>query len=283
MVILHHFSQCTDFIPFFVHVGVPVVACFFLMSGYGLMTSFLKKQDAYLEHFLFHRFKTLFVPYFVTLFFCVISVMLVKHYSVWEYFTKMDFEQYVPNTWFVWVLAGGYVAFRIIFGCNISIKTKLMLFALVSFSYYAISRLYGAPAYWYMSSFGLFLGMVWRYKEETIMEFIDKHVFLFPILSVIISLIPKLLFNRGGTVFPVSACLLFIWFAYIYKEKWAANKLTHFLSNISYELYLCHGLIVVKISHLFDSNVLNLTLLIIVAIVLAVCINKVSNLILRKK
>lgn len=277
MVILHHFSQRTGFVPPFIYAGTLVVACFFLMSGYGLMTSYLKKQEAYLEHFLFHRFKTLFIPYFVMLPLCVVPWVLIKHYSIWEYFTKRDAEQYVPNTWFVWVLAGGYLAFRIIFGCKISMKTKLLLFALVSLSYYVISKLHGAPGYWYLSSSGLFLGMVWRYKEETIMKFIDKHIFLFPVLAIIISIIPKLFFNRGGAVFPVSACMLFIWFAYIYKEKWANNKLTIFLSSISYELYLSHGLIIDKISHLFDSNIVNFTLLIIATIVLSTCVNKVSN------
>ena len=109
------------------------------------------------------------------------------------------------------------------------------------------------------------------------MNFIDRHIFLFPFLSTLISVIPQLFFNRGGAVFPISACLLFIWFAYIYKEKWADNKFTRFLSSISYELYLSHGLIIGKISHLFDSNIVNFTLLIIATIALSTCVNKVSN------
>ena len=109
------------------------------------------------------------------------------------------------------------------------------------------------------------------------MRFIDKHIFLFPILVIIISVIPKMFFNIGGVVYPVSACLLFIWFAYIYKEKWTDNKLTQFLSCISYELYLCHGLIIDKMCRLFDSNIVNFTLLIIATIVLSICVNKVSN------
>lgn len=279
LIILHHFSQCTGACPFFVYMGPSIVACFFLMSGYGLMTSYLKKPNAYLEHFLFHRFTTLFIPYFVTFPLCVAATMFVKHYSVCDYFAKKDFDQYVPNTWFIWVLAGGYIAFRIIFGwSNISIRMKLWLFAFVSFSYYAICMIYGASQYWYISSIGILLGMVWRYKEKAIIKLAENHILLIPILAIVLSLVPKILFNKGDLVFPICSCLLFIWVAYFYKARWANNKLTHFLSNISYELYLCHGLIIGTISHLTDYAILNFIFLVIASIMLAICINKVSNL-----
>lgn len=277
---LHHYSQKTDFVSVFKYLGIPIVACFFLMSGYGLMTSYLKKGSAYMEHFLLHRFKAVLIPYLVTLLFCVVYKTIKNDIDIWQYFSDKPFEQFVPHTWFVWVLVGGYVIFKVIFSSKIDIRQKIALFALCSLCYYIIGILSGLPKFWYFSSPAMLLGMIWRYKENAIMKFIDGHICLFPVLPILVSAIPMLLFHVKN-FFPISACLFFMWFAYLCREGWCNNKITKFLGGISYEVYLCHGILVGIMVGLSNSDTLNFILLIIATVIFSVLVNKVSNLIKR--
>lgn len=281
MVLLHHYSLRTDFLPIFKNLGISIVACFFMMSGYGLMTSYLKKRDTYMEHFLSHRFKAVLIPYIVTLVLCVVCMALEKGYSIFDYFSNIPFEQYVPNTWFVWVLICGYVAFKLIFSCNISIRMKIIVFTAVSLCYFAICILEGVPVYWYYSSPAILVGLLWRYKEKAIMEIISKHVYLFPVMAILAYVMLNLLHMNIINILVISVCLLFIWVAYVYDERWLNNKVTNFLSGISYEVYLCHGILIGIMAELSKSHTLNLILLIMTTILFSVCVNKISNFIKR--
>ena len=54
MIVLHHLSFFYGFPPGFARLGIPLVACFFLMSGYGLMTSYQSKGLRYFDGFICH-------------------------------------------------------------------------------------------------------------------------------------------------------------------------------------------------------------------------------------
>lgn len=267
--------------PFFKLLGMSIVACFFLMSGYGLMTSYLKKKDAYMEHFLSHRFKAILIPYFVTLVLCILYKTFKNSSSLWDYFTDTPFEQFVPNTWFVWVLLGGYVVFWLIFRCNLSIRIKIVLFAAISLCYFVICYLVGIAVYWYYSSPAILVGLVWRYKEKAIMEFISKYICVFPTISILVCIILKFLHMNINNILVLSICIMFIWIVYIYNERWFNNKVTNFLGGISYEVYLCHGILVGINVDFTNYNILNLILLIVTTIIFSVFVNNVSNLIKR--
>lgn len=61
LIILHH-SASLQYMQPFSKIGIPVVCWFFLMSGYGLMYSFMNKKD-YIAGFLSKRLSILLVPF----------------------------------------------------------------------------------------------------------------------------------------------------------------------------------------------------------------------------
>ena len=107
LIILHHFSFFYGYPPYFEKLGLPLVACFFMMSGYGLMTSWLKKGSSYLDGFLKHSTLKLFVPYMLALLAYIPIALLDTQKSLLAYFMETDFIDWLRYSWFVWVLWGG--------------------------------------------------------------------------------------------------------------------------------------------------------------------------------
>lgn len=111
MIVLHHLSFFYGTPPGFARLGLPLVACFFLMSGYGLMTSYMNKGQKYFRGFIAHVFNKLLIPYLVAVIVYVPFILFVQQVNVLEYLSTTSFIDWLRFSWFVWVILGGVFAF----------------------------------------------------------------------------------------------------------------------------------------------------------------------------
>ena len=134
MIVLHHLSFFYGSLCGFARLGLPLVACFFLMSGYGLMTSYMNKGQKYFQGFIAHVFNKLLIPYLVAVIVYVPFILFVQQVNVWEYLSTTNFIDWLRFSWFVWVILGGYLLFFLIFRTHITDKRKISLYAIASLS-----------------------------------------------------------------------------------------------------------------------------------------------------
>lgn len=231
------------------------MAFFFLISGYGLMTSYINKGDAYLESFFSKRMVKLLLPFLL----CLLTWIVYNEVTYWDtfyfvdYFKNKNFGDWLPNTWFVWVIFCAYLLFYLIFKQKFKTLGKLSIFCMFSIVYYIICANERIPEYWYRSSYAIALGMAWRYYEKEIISLLNT--------KILSCLIPTIAFISFVACFPLElkvfkplfACIIFIWSVYNIPNK-LDSKLISFLALISYEVYLLQ-----QIPMDFVCNYLNIT------------------------
>lgn len=136
-----------QYIPsFFSRFGIPLVSCFFLMSGYGLMTSYLSKGEEYLKTFWKHRFVLLLVPYMMAMgLWCIYLYLSSSSVEFSAYFEENIVGSWLPYSWFVWVLTLAYVAFYLTFKMDIRLSIKVFSFAFLMVLYFLFCKCFLDP------------------------------------------------------------------------------------------------------------------------------------------
>ena len=241
LIILHH-CYFLKGLGFFHNLGIILVSFFFLMSGYGLMTSFMSKGKGYLKGFFSKRILKVFLPFLLSLVLWLgYEALVVDTFDIKSYFLDTNMGDWLPNSWFVWIILAGYVCFYIVFKLRISLRTKLILFSLISLLYYIMGGQFGLPQYWYRSSYAMVLGMLWRFQEINIRKLLGKKsVFcIFPVVCICcFTFFQKIDFKD---VTPIFTCAAFAWLMYAFPMK-KVNRVVNFLGKISYEVYLLQGI-----------------------------------------
>ena len=141
---------------------------------------------------------------------------------------------------------GGYFFFNLIFRWNISDRTKILLFFIVTFVYYmsALKLLEGRLPCVFRTSYAIVLGMVWKYKEETIMEYLGyKAIYLFASVFSLVGFFVTLQTNNL-LLNPLFTVCVFVLLAYSVRVS-KISRWIKFLSDISYEIYLWQGIWIV--------------------------------------
>ena len=87
--------------------GVTVCTWFFLISGYGLMASYMLKGKVYLTGFIRKRISKIAIPYLIALVVYWGWCMLVQHTNMYDYFALQSFDKWLPYSWFIFVIMGG--------------------------------------------------------------------------------------------------------------------------------------------------------------------------------
>lgn len=281
LIILHHcyFLEGMKFMGLW---GVTLVALFFLISGYGLMSSYLKYKDAYLKNFLSKRLNKIIVPYLLCLLIYTLFSILLKNDTLRMVFST-DVGHWLPYSWFVIVITGGYLAFYVTFNNNLDVKKKIVLFSIVVIVYTIIGMCTSLARTWYASAYAMLVGIIWKYNENVVIDFVVKHKLVIcifsPLAMVLLSMGGVKIFN---TLFASSLYILLI---YALKEsKYSTNKVVRFLSSISYEMYLIQAVAIQYITKVLGitNTLMALPTIIVMDIVLAYIINNVSSRIVTK-
>lgn len=215
---------------------------FFFISGYGLEYKRSAKGLSLEE--LPKRLKKLFTPTLLPIIMYVSGLLIVGHIDkLWKTISASWFP--LPHSWFVVILAVLYVGFYLCASLAKSGKQLLILLFLYSATTVVALKLLHAPGYMIGSDMAVFIGALYKQYEDWLLKLLKaKWTKIFvAVLSVVfvltylhyISEMPKLL--KLSRYFWLA--LMFMMFAYI---KVLKNKLTDFLTRISYDVYLCQGI-----------------------------------------
>lgn len=116
LIILHHCAcKGVPHLGPMLLAGVTLCTWFFAISGFGLMTSYTVKGQAYLKGFVRKRVSRILIPFLVA--FCtylLFESIAMKHPPM-DYLSSKAFDNWLPYSWFIFVILGGYALYWVIF------------------------------------------------------------------------------------------------------------------------------------------------------------------------
>ena len=292
-IIFHHVSQkITTGANFsnFEYMGRYIVALFFFLSGYGLY--FQYSNDAtYMENFLRKRLTRIFIPFFVFIVIYVIYRASLGEVVNVDFFLSFwrDHSNIIYNGWFINSIIVLYVIFYVSFKKK---DSKIAIFKLVFFTLvYVFWKAYQNHGDWeYVSIMAFFLGVFWMKDRSLIDKFIEKNYFVllvsFSILMYVFRHYEVIMKNIGitnkyvyyGIVGNLCTMIFVVYFLLLTNKLNFSNKYLDFLGNISFEIYMIHGLVMHYPGKFFVSSAVNdviyTIVVLLVSIVFAYCIKK---------
>ena len=300
-IIFHHVSQkITTGANFsnFEYMGRYIVALFFFLSGYGLY--FQYSNDAtYMENFLRKRLTRIFIPFFVFIVIYVIYRASLGEVVNVDFFLSFwrDHSNIIYNGWFINSIIVLYVIFYVSFKKK---DSKIAIFKLVFFTLvYIFWKAYQNHGDWeYVSIMAFFLGVFWMKDRSLIDKFIEKNYFVllvsFSILMYVFRHYEVIMKNIGitnkyvyyGIVGNLCTMIFVVYFLLLTNKLNFSNKYLDFLGNISFEIYMIHGLVMHYLGKFFVSSAVNdviyTIVVLLVSIVFAYYIKKLIIVIEKK-
>jgi membrane-bound acyltransferase YfiQ involved in biofilm formation len=221
LVIIHHVTQqITRYgsvlkgpITIFNYIGFLFTALFFFYSGYGLLTSFLTKED-YLKGFLIKRLSAVLIPFWIINIVGMVIAWIAEGPST-EFYRNtgglsrgiIDVLEYVlgirmvnDNGWFIIEVVIFYLLFYAFFSMIKNKDFALILMcisvaAIIAYSFFQGHNIEGQKAHWFRgewwfnSSHTFVFGMlVARFREE-ITGFVKRHFRAFLISFAILTVV----------------------------------------------------------------------------------------------
>jgi len=318
-------------LEFFVDLGFICVAFFFFFSGVGLVKSYENKPD-YLNGFIKKRIMPIIVAFVTSeLMFFIARLCLGERPDTATlicYLTGV--KQTNPYIWYVYVIPFFYLCFYLAFKfCKTEGKAILVVW-IVTIAYMLLGTMINHNDYlirgeWWYNSIILFpIGMSFARGQDKIINGIKKRYVLWLILSFVLMIvlfyaayISTLTFSyyygENGTIIAsfatfwrrwvclilqsaevAMACLFFV----ILRMKISLNNIAlKFLSKITLEFYLIHGLFVSLFCFSFDemgtslyyitTPIIYVAVVVILSLLLSVPYKKINqliyNMIFKKK
>lgn len=115
LIILHHLAQVDFTNPLtnpFTQWGLIVAGMFFFITGYGLMISYQRKGESYLQGFIKHRLLKILSPcLFATFARLSIQTCITQENAYLQFFSLSNGKTPLPNSWFVYVILLFYLLF----------------------------------------------------------------------------------------------------------------------------------------------------------------------------
>ena len=285
LIIFHHISQkitTGENFSNFEYMGRYIVALFFFLSGYGLYFQY-SNNATYMENFLKKRLVRIFIPFFVFIVIYVIyratlgEVINVNFFlSFWK-----DHSNIIYNGWFINSIIVLYVIFYVSFvGKDSKVaEYKLVFLTLV----YIFWKAYQDHGDWeYVSIMAFLLGVFWMKNRISIDKFIEKNYFIFlvsfSILMYVFRHYEDIMKNIGitnkyvyyGIVGNLCTMVFVVYFLLLTNKLNFSNKYLDFLGNISFEIYMIHGLVMHYLGKFFVSSGVNDVLYTIVVLFISI-------------
>lgn len=300
-IILHHIAlkvgknnpESILSIDLFRESGALVVAVFFFMSGYGLMKSLQLKGRAYLKGFLQKRLSKIVIPLLLcTALFLPVNIYLLGNdlnaptLCDWN----VDYP-FLPTEWYAVTIVIFYIAFYVIAKILKSNRYITLAMLLFSFLYIYAAHKYNFYDYWYNSVLAVNVGMLVSLKEDRIIMSMRNYKSY--IVSLALTVWVTYFFIKeyipGDVVsYPLSKmmeCIFVVIIAYIVVSynNILDMKLFDRLGNLSYEIYLVQGAIILILFSLIGGNtILFGCMSIVLSISIGFVVNSIMTLINRK-
>lgn len=269
---------------YYTSVGTIGVGLFFLMSGFGLMTSRMRKKD-YNKNFMRKRLSRIYPTFTISFVICCIIYCFLS----WPLKTKHIIDFLIlslPDSvnWYLKVQVIMYVVFWLL---SLIIKdNKKFVISLIGVSvlYFIIANLTLKNDYmWYETAPVFSIGAVLAFYKEKVYNIVSRKYKTFLFASFGLIFISFGLYYYIGGLYPeiafvYSAVLLF--FMSMFKLK-GSSKVMKFLGNISLELYLSHTIILKVSSFINLGSFVGMIIFLSLSIILAIIIKFFSDRILK--
>lgn len=246
--------------------GTSVVAMFFFISGYGLMTSLNKMGGVnYLKSFASKRLWGIVKPFaIITLLYMLVNWLFYNNvpddilYNLYE-----KGRTPLPNSWFIFSLIYFYISFyfSLKYIRNKNTGIAIVFFLAISFIVWCIYKDYERA--WWVCAFAFPSGMV--YSQTKYKGLLNKWYMFVIILLIVFSTV----YVNISYILPVAYIFIPVFilglcnvsrFSIFVKQIYhkenpnlfikISKRIFDFMSGISYELYLVHGAIIT----LLNSN-----------------------------
>lgn len=240
------------------------VSLFLILSGFGLMLSYLKNG---LNNFFIKKIRRVILPYSFVTFLCILADKLLfhKNYGLFKsliYVLGFGFKSPVDGTmWYITYLIIWYITFYIIFKFDIKLRLKIVfIFIAAISSYILISNILPNTTVIRNYSFCFPLGVIVGYNFKNIIMiksiYLKKYLLILSLILMITFtvfqkhfLIGKDQINSISVIAFGLGCICIISFLNLYIMK---LDFLNIIGHISYELYLLEGIFLWKYNFIFN-------------------------------
>lgn len=296
LIITHHLSQVVwaleiPIIHEFMSWGGVVVGVFFFITGYGLMITYIKKGNEYLNGFLKHRLGKLLPPIIIATL-CYLTILSFLTQS--NAFLLIADLRYgtapLPTSWFVYAVIFFYLAFYCAAKILLDQRFLIICLWIISTIYIIVLHSLGWEDCWYKSIFAFNIGSSFAYFEHKIKQYIIQNPK--SCIFIIVSLLVFLFFVRYINTYilvsntPIWKSAVYysvplFCVAVIYLFKGFPSPGLRFLGRISYEIYLVQGAFVTLLSPMRENWIAYFILVYILSIITAWMLHRLCNSILK--
>ena len=231
-------------------MGYLAVACFFFLSGYGLMVQYQKKGNDYLKGFLLKRVVPLYIVCAIfILFYWGASVALGESVGLSTVAQSFFFgKTIISKGWYFQAILIWYVLFYLSFRFLKKESRKIVLLFVSFVLYIALCLIMRLESTWYEGCFCVVLGVVWAKNKSKIDDILSKRyalclLFVFILFTVTFVFGNTSILDRNlQIVFKcVSASAFSILIVMLLRVLKVNFAVTRFLGKISLEIYILHG------------------------------------------
>lgn len=278
-IILHHVYLCGHygFLSEFKSWGAISVSMFLFISGYGLTKSYQIKGASYLKGFIKNRLcMAILLPCAVVILLQALIALVSGNCVTFLGLLKNNGER-----WFIAAILYLYLSFYLTAIARTKLKSIIIISLVLAYVLVAINLNLGRC--WYISIWGFVVGNMYAENESYILEKFNQYKFLYYltiptlmglmaicyVLGVILPSFMQISFSMVYAIIPMLFALIL---QKLDVARLHESKILKFLSGISYELYLTHGVVILLLSKygLFANNgVLFLMLVLLLTVGLA--------------
>lgn len=277
IVVLHHTAQATcaswldpryirHGLDIFLTAGYPMVAIFFLCSGYGLYKSAKTKPD-FFKRFIPARIIPILTP-------MILTILVFVGFRIWRKipltidspFAVNGHELWHPNGWYIPAIIVMYILFYIGFGLFRKDWIGILVVSLGIAGYIGYCIIFRYGTWWFNTPHMFLIGILLAKYEDRFFESCKKLYPLRLIITIILCVILRYLGDSGGMIylsvfhlqynhetaykadlfgciFQILYTLTFASLYYLLSMKMRiGNPMLSFLGKITLELYLVHGI-----------------------------------------
>lgn len=291
LIIMLHVAQNIPQVPVLNELtvwGGLVVSIFFFMSGYGLMISYLKKGNSYLDGFLTRRFVKL-LPAFL------LTTVIYQVYQSWTGCSTLAESlaelrhgcPILPDSWFVIVILLYYLLFYLCARvCRRPLFMVLVLWLLTGV-YLTIVLSLGWQIFWSRSVCAINVGFTFALVEGRVKQFLSRSQTtligaVWVIVVVMLAIIAAKYCGVGLTNF-LNYLLPLLLVLVVYSSGKLNSRVFTFLGTISYEIYIAQCVFRHKLY--FTASIhwsIYLILTIVASIIVAILLNHITRICTKK-
>ena len=272
LIIFHHISQkitTGETFSNFTYMGWYIIALFFFLSGYGLFFQY-SNNATYMKNFLRKRLTRIFIPFYVFIFIYVFYRAMLGEIINLDFFLSFwkEHNNIIYNGWFINSIIVLYIIFYVSF---VKKNSKISVFILIALTLvYIFGKAYQNHGAWeYVSIMSFLLGMFWMKKRDAIDKLVEKNYFIclfsISILMYILQHYDVVMKKIGitnkyvyyGIVGNICTMVFVVYFLLLINKLNFSNKYLDFLGDISFEIYMIHGLVMHYLGSFFISSRLN--------------------------